>query len=193
MYSVVMMMALTGAAETPSFGCKGCRGSCACWGAPCTNTYSTGAWGGGGFGGCCAGSGCFGGFGVNVYSCYGSSAWGGGSGYTCLGAYSCYGALTNYGPYMNPGYCYGYGMPMAPAPVAPGSKMPGVEPIKKPVDGTPPKKAAAPAPASVVVKLPAAAELLANGQMTSLTSETRRFSTPELEPGKSFFYVLTAR
>ena len=49
-----------------------------------------------------------------------------------------------------------------------------------------------PAPARVVVTLPADAKLIVNGQPTELTSETRLFTTPELKPGKDYYYVLRA-
>lgn len=49
-----------------------------------------------------------------------------------------------------------------------------------------------PAPASLVVRLPADARLTIDGDPTRHTSGTRRFVTPPLEPGKTFHYDLKA-
>jgi uncharacterized protein (TIGR03000 family) len=50
----------------------------------------------------------------------------------------------------------------------------------------------APAPANVVVRLPADARLYINGVVCPLTSSTRSFDTPELQPGKSYYYTMKA-
>jgi uncharacterized protein (TIGR03000 family) len=49
-----------------------------------------------------------------------------------------------------------------------------------------------PTPAKVVVSLPADAKLIVNGQPTELTSAERVFTTPDLKPGKDYYYVLKA-
>jgi uncharacterized protein (TIGR03000 family) len=50
--------------------------------------------------------------------------------------------------------------------------------------------AAAPAPAYIVVSLPADATLTIDDKATSSTTETRTFVTPSLEDGKDFSYTL---
>lgn len=52
--------------------------------------------------------------------------------------------------------------------------------------------AARPAPAKVIVTLPEDATLIVNGQATELASGERSFTTPELKPGKDYYYVLKA-
>jgi uncharacterized protein (TIGR03000 family) len=49
-----------------------------------------------------------------------------------------------------------------------------------------------PTPAKVVVSLPEDAKLTVNGQPTELTSDQRVFTTPELKPGKDYYYVIRA-
>jgi uncharacterized protein (TIGR03000 family) len=49
-----------------------------------------------------------------------------------------------------------------------------------------------PAPAHVTVRLPADAQLQVDGVVCTLTSGTRKFDTPELEPGRKYFYTLKA-
>jgi uncharacterized protein (TIGR03000 family) len=51
---------------------------------------------------------------------------------------------------------------------------------------------AKPAPARVTVQLPADARLLVDGVACPLTSSTRSFETPALDPGRKYFYTLTA-
>jgi uncharacterized protein (TIGR03000 family) len=152
MYSVVLLMAMTGTPDTAAFGhkgssCCGCQG--ACYGCQGCMGYDAGCCG-------CQGSrhskkhshGCCG--------CTGAPACG------CCG---CYGG--------------GYGMPMAAPPMAPA--MP------------PPKTGAMlPAPATVVVSLPADATLKVDGFTTKQTTELRTFATPVLPAGQSFHYTLTA-
>jgi uncharacterized protein (TIGR03000 family) len=46
--------------------------------------------------------------------------------------------------------------------------------------------------ATIVVTLPADAKLTIDGQPTTSTSSTRRFSSPALEPGKTYYYTLKA-
>jgi uncharacterized protein (TIGR03000 family) len=49
-----------------------------------------------------------------------------------------------------------------------------------------------PAPATIVVSLPAEAKLLIDDHATTSTSTLRRFASPPLEPGKEFHYTLKA-
>lgn len=46
--------------------------------------------------------------------------------------------------------------------------------------------------ATLIVSLPANAKLTVDGQATKSTSATRTFSTPALEPGKTYKYTLKA-
>jgi uncharacterized protein (TIGR03000 family) len=54
------------------------------------------------------------------------------------------------------------------------------------------KQAKGPAPATIVVQLPADAKLSVNGTVTRSTSTRRTFESPPLEPGKEFHYTLKA-
>jgi uncharacterized protein (TIGR03000 family) len=60
---------------------------------------------------------------------------------------------------------------------------------------TPPaeKKTEGPAPATIVVELPADATLTVDGAVTSSTSNLRVLVSPELPLGKEFQYTLTAK
>jgi uncharacterized protein (TIGR03000 family) len=49
-----------------------------------------------------------------------------------------------------------------------------------------------PAPASIIVSLPADARLIVDDTVTKSTSATRVFASPALEPGKEFHYTLKA-
>jgi uncharacterized protein (TIGR03000 family) len=74
----------------------------------------------------------------------------------------------------------------APAP-APAPKKP--ETVKPPKAGT---TTAIPAPATIVVSLPADARLTVDDVVTKSTSATRTFSSPALETGRDFHYTLKA-
>jgi uncharacterized protein (TIGR03000 family) len=52
------------------------------------------------------------------------------------------------------------------------------------------KETALPAPATIVVSLPAEAKLLIDDAATTSTSNVRVFASPSLEPGKDFYYTL---
>ena len=114
--------------------------------------------------GCC---GCYGGgWGYGCCGCYG-----GGWGYGCMG---CYG-----------GYGYGGGVIIQGAPQQPrGEKAP--KPQEKREEGM------APAPATIVVELPADAKLLIDNEATTSTGASRVFQSPILEPGKEYQYTLRA-
>jgi uncharacterized protein (TIGR03000 family) len=73
---------------------------------------------------------------------------------------------------------------MAPAaPAAPPS--PAQNPPKKTTELTP-------APATIVVSLPADARLSIDDAATRATSDRRVFVSPELAPGREYFYTLKA-
>lgn len=214
MYTMVLVMAMSGSADTPSFhwrtgcggcgggvgcvgygGCVGCRGvsvGCGgCWG-------SCGGWGAkriGIFGGLFAKGGCCGGcLGYQpIATCHGC---GGG----CVGLYShapvyygfagcygsCFGSHTNYFSYWSTPPQVRY----APMPPAGGPAL-APPPVKEPPPVKPKKAYFAPAPAKVVIALPADAILYANGHKTQQTAALRRFTTPELIPGERYHYVFT--
>jgi uncharacterized protein (TIGR03000 family) len=229
MYSVVLMMAMTGGSDAPAgifdhgccgggYSCSGCSGySCSgygCSGSGCCGGSCHGGghklfgghgccggghglFGGhgccgGGHGlfsghGCCGGGhglfgghGCCGGghglFGGHGHGCCGGSGCCGGyacsGGYGCSGSWGCAGSGCAGG--WNCGGCAGgvmYGVP-------------GTEMKKE-------KEEEISAPATLVVKLPADARLLIDGNVTTSTSDVRTFRTPVLPAGE-FRYTLQA-
>jgi uncharacterized protein (TIGR03000 family) len=74
----------------------------------------------------------------------------------------------------------------APAPAPAPKPAPKIEGKEEP------KGAAIPAPATIVVSLPAEAKLTIDDAATRSTSSVRVFSTPTLDNGKDFFYTLKA-
>lgn len=152
---------------------------------------------------CC---GCYGGYG---YGCYGGYSGCYYSGYGCYyGCYQPYGGWACYGCY---GGCYsGCYSPYHPVPTAPvpgGAQPappkstqppgPGKQPQPKPgtdkKPGTPPKGTGkTSAPARLIVELPEDAKLYVDGHPTRSTSSRRVFQSPPLEPGKTYYYDLTA-
>jgi len=200
MYSVVLMMAMTGPTEMPEFGRRGCHGCCGgysschgcyggysschgCWG----GSYSSGCWGG------CYGSGwggCYGSSYSSGYGCWGSSystgCYGSSSGHGCYGSSSGHGC---YGSYSS-GYGSAPGFTYAPAY---GSTVQMAQTTASPVylPGTT-VASSDKAPGILIVTLPAEAKLTIDGQETKSTSGQRVFSTPPLEPGKVYQYTLKA-
>jgi uncharacterized protein (TIGR03000 family) len=219
MYSVLLLMALSGSGEAPAFGHHhGCCGGydCGC----CGGYYDCGCCGGGW--GC---HGCHGGHSWH-HSCCGCHGWHhhhhchgccGCWGYDCggcCGGYGCWGGYGCCGGYGCNGYgggCYGYyggccgggdwgygggsmmpGAAPAAAPAGPaGPGAPGA-PGAPPADLPKDKKTSMAAPASIVVRLPADAALRIDDQLTASKSELRRFTSPELAPEKEYHYTLQA-
>jgi uncharacterized protein (TIGR03000 family) len=68
----------------------------------------------------------------------------------------------------------------------PGDKLP------KPGDKPPKPMTMAPQRATVIVELPADAKLYVMNQPTTTTNSVRRFATPLLVPGETYFYDLRA-
>lgn len=163
MYSLVLMMALTPSADTPSglfnkgccggYSCSGCSGCCGGSTKHCIFGGRNNCHGGSNCHGCCGGS-----------SCHGSTG--------CCGGYACTGCT---------GGCGGMA-PAAPAPKAEPA------PAPKPVE----KGAAMAAPATIVVTLPVDAKLTIDGAATRSTSSVRTFVTPTLDAGNEFSYTLKA-
>ena len=169
MYSIVMMAALTGSADLPAFGHRG--GCCGCNG----GGYSCCGCGGGGhrFGHRRGGCGCCG-----NYSCG-----------CCGNNYSC-------GCCGNTACCTTGGESGGQADENEGDHerqpMPKKQPEKigKPKDGK--KATRGPAPATVIVSLPADAKLTFDGTVTKSTSATRVFTSPALQVGEVYYYNLKA-
>jgi uncharacterized protein (TIGR03000 family) len=175
MYSIVLAMALSNGAATPAWH-------------PGEDYLSGSRYGdyghreyrhrrGGGCCGCSGGGGCYGG------GCWGGGGCYGGRGYVSSGGCcGCYGG----GGYMMMGHgCYG-GVIM-------GEKPKKTEKIEKPPkeDGKE-DEVRLPAPATLIVSLPAEATLTVDGAATQSTSATRVFTSPELAPDKEFYYTLKA-
>ena len=172
MYSVVLMMALTGGAEAPEFGgrCGGCSGCHGC------NGCSGGCHGcrGGKHSRCHGCSGCNGG----CHGCHGGRKHGRCHGCNgCSGYSSCCGSVS-YG--CNGGCAGGCGGGTVVTPVTP-SGAPKKMPAQAAIDNK----------ARIVVTLPADARLSVDGTVTSSTSERRVLLTPVLEQG-DYTYTLQA-
>jgi uncharacterized protein (TIGR03000 family) len=198
MYSMVLMMALSTSASTPAscHGYNGCSGGYACNGYAC-NGYRHGCHGF--FGGLFNGHGCAG------YACNGGCN--GCNGYR-HGCHGLFGGL--FGGWRNGcnGGCYGYrhgchGCAGAgctgghPPALPPAEKKPGAAPAKPAAPAGAPKvekkeEARVPTPARLLVNLPAEAKLTIDDVVTTSTSTTRLFVTPELAPGKDYIYTLKA-
>jgi uncharacterized protein (TIGR03000 family) len=167
MYSIVLVMALGSGADTPTMDL----------GPDYQETYRsiTGhveyrgrrrhGYNGGCYGGCNGG-------------CYGGG-WGGCYGGGCYGGYGgCYGG--------------GYGYPGGPAyGPAPGTRRQG-EQIPPPKKGGEEETSLAPAPAIIVVSLPADARLTFDGAATEARSALRTFVSPPLERGQTYYYMVRA-
>jgi uncharacterized protein (TIGR03000 family) len=185
MYSIVLAAMLTaGPAAAPAwghgYGCCGGYNAFSCCGG-CCGGYSYGCCGGYSYG-CCGGySSCFGCCGYSSYSSY----------YGCCGGWqpsyysSCWGSC---GGGWQPVYSYGCcggccgGAVVAPAPTAP--VMPKL--------AEPKKEASAAAPATVVVKAPLDVHVTVNGKPAERTKAEQVFTTPNLEPGRTYSYEFQA-
>ena len=164
MYSVVLLVALSGGAETPAaYGCNGC--DCGgCYGCRGGRFRQYGCQGCNGCtcGGCNGGRGGF----FRRSGCRGCSGC-----YGCNGCNGCRGCSGCYGP--------------AAAPVTP-AKPPEKMPVPKRSE-----EARLAAPATIVVSLPADARLRVDDYITASKWCTRVFVSPTLDAGKEFFYTLT--
>lgn len=185
MYSIALLMALTGGSEVSDGhrhgGCGGCGGgcggyvaSCGCYGGGRHHGHRHGRHGGG----CCGYQSCGNGCG------YGGCGNGCGSG--CGYQASC-GCCGNVAPACG---CYGggYGAPYqgmpAPAPAHPEQ----IKPMPAPKSTT-----WNAAPATIVVELPADATLTVDGAATASASNVRVLVSPELTYGKVYEYTLAAK
>jgi len=219
MYSVVLLMAVTAGGETPDFGRRG--GCCGCYGCyGCSGCYG-GCRGGRGCHGCRGCYGCCGyGYGccgtVVSYGCCGSAAT------TTKGGQDTGGntggdtskTVTKGGgdDKLKPGTALSaeetkWLKEMTDAEKDAGEKKKieddfkkdshvgrkaTYEVFKKMKTGGDQQVSDRPAPATVIVKIHPSARLTVDGSPTRSTSAVRTFETPDLAPGKTFSYSLTA-
>jgi uncharacterized protein (TIGR03000 family) len=176
---MVLMAALTAGGHAPGWSCPaGCQ-----TGESSHALYKTAGCFGcyGGWGGCWGKGGCFG------ASCYGAvTFWGGGwGGWTSGGFYgwSAYPAAqrpvpgTPYEPIM-PGARAGMAVPSSPETV------PAARPAGSSASGLRPSRA------RMIVELPVDARLYVDDQLVNTTTPRPVFSTPELDQGKVYYYMI---
>jgi uncharacterized protein (TIGR03000 family) len=205
MYSVVLMVAMAGGGDAIDLGRH--RGGGCCYGGGCYGGgWSYGCRGGcyggyGGWSGCCGGGRVYGGSGY-ASSGYGGYAYGsdyapvyyvGGSSYAPVyyGGMAYPGVTTWQSGYYDPSLGYPGGVRIIREGDA-ERREDKKEGAPAPKPDKPEEGAAAPAPATIMVSLPADARLMIDDQATRSTSGERRFVTPPLPAGKEFHYTLTA-
>ncbi|HBI45488.1 MAG TPA: hypothetical protein DDY78_21930 [Planctomycetales bacterium] len=198
MYSVVLMMAMTSGGDVADNGHR--HGGC------CGGYESYSSCSGGSYSGCCGGSysGCCGGGHHRHHRHHGGGCCGGES-YGCCGGYSGYSGCN--GGYAGYSGCTGGQVIIGDGHEhhemhdgdhdghheghhddKKGGKGPEEE-IKKPAK----PEAATPAPATIIVSLPANATLTIDDAATTSTASTRVFTSPVLPAGKDFHYTLKAQ
>jgi uncharacterized protein (TIGR03000 family) len=209
MYSVVLATMMTvSAGSTGWWGCHGCSG---CWGS-CYGCH--GCYGCYGSHGCYGSSGCFGCYGgYSYWGCYGC--------YGCFGCYGSVVTYSYPAPvYIASSYVVPtYSTYVASSTLSGGSMDSGVvkqsqpggdsqaeiarlraelEQLKqqlqaqkkKPLEET--SVATGRQPAQVTIHVPADAKLFIDDVVCPLTSDTRSFTTPKLQPGQKYFYDVKA-
>ncbi|HEY7313494.1 MAG TPA: TIGR03000 domain-containing protein [Gemmataceae bacterium] len=191
MYSMVLMAALTTGTDMPDGRRGGRGGCCGCYGGMAYGGGYGGCMGmgyGGGYGGC-MGMGYGGGFGGcygmgygGGYRMGGGGGWGGGYGR----GYVLGGASPWVGGYASAPMISGNGMPLVMGNPALGNAGMSQSFFFNPNNGNQANEA------TIVVHLPAEATLTIDGQPTQSTSGTRTFTSPPLEPGKTYSYTLKA-
>jgi uncharacterized protein (TIGR03000 family) len=206
MYSIVLAAMLTAGPAAPAWGCHGCCGGC--YGG--YNAFSHGCCGG--CFGCCGG--CYGGYYSSCYGCcggcygccggcFGSYAWPGTSWGGCWssGAFGCCsgccGGWNTTASWSGAGCCGGYSSPgwysgccggVIYGPATGGTVAP--PPMPKLPEPTPGARGAA--PATVVVKAAADVKLTVNGQAIEHAAGETAFTTPDLQPDKTYSYEFQA-
>jgi uncharacterized protein (TIGR03000 family) len=215
MYSVVLATMMTvSAGSTGWWNCHGCHG---CWGG-CYGCH--GCYGCYGCHGCYGCSGCYGGYGgYSYWGCYGCSGCYGCFGcYGSVVTYSysspVYVASSYIVPtYTTPSYYVTSSTLSAGSAVSAaanqsqpaGDSQAEISRLraeleqmkqqfqalkKKPLDET--SEATGNGPTQVTIHLPADAKLFIDDVVCPLTSDTRSFTTPKLQPGQKYFYDLKA-
>jgi uncharacterized protein (TIGR03000 family) len=183
MYSLVLLAALSAGPDSAANWCHGCHGCYGCYGGygcyGCCGCY-------GGYGCCCGGYGYY-----DCYSCHG-----------CYGCYGCYGCTGYWGCYGCYGYsgCHAYyppaywsppavAAPVVGAPVGPAGGAAETPPAGAPKTGGKPDEVSLNR-AKLVVEVPADARLYIDDQPMKTTAARRVFSTPALEPGQAYYYMV---
>jgi uncharacterized protein (TIGR03000 family) len=194
MYSVVLMMAMTSGGDVADFGhhhggcCGGesysCCGGCYGYSSCCGGSY--------GYSSCCGGGGHH--HHHHGYSCCGGVSYG-----CCGGGYysGCTGGVVTDGQVIiQDGHEHHEthdgdhdGKKSDKKGDKKGDKKPEEE-IKKPA---PKPEAATPAPATIIVSLPANATLTIDDAATTSTASPRVFTSPVLPAGRDFHYTLKAQ
>lgn len=177
MYSVVLMMAVTGGAEAPDFGrrCNSCSSCHGCSGVvvSCHGCH-----------GCSSCHGC--------NSCHGRRGLFGrhrcNSCNTCHSCHSVCSGFCNGGVILNGG-CSGTCGGTVIIPTDPGTG-PGPDPKTKEKDKKPVGSVVR--PATILVTLPADAKLTIDGNSTTQASDRRTFTTPALDVNSEYVYNLRA-
>jgi uncharacterized protein (TIGR03000 family) len=212
MYSVVLMLAVTGGAESVDFGgrgCNGCHGYNGCHRAVSHGCHGRdrchGCFGGlfhrdRGCHGCHNGNGCHRTHAVAHHGCHNGCHNGNGCHRSrCHGRDRCHGGLFsrfhNRCNGCNGGCHNGYGCHGCNG----GVVYPGPEPVRIDPKTMPKEKSkkeeeevSDTAPATIIVMLPAGAKLMVDGNATRSTSDRRTFITPALEMGSDYVYTLQA-
>lgn len=208
MYSVIMMAAMaTNGPDAVAFGrhraawgCAGCYGGCV----GCVGCVGCdGCWGGGGWGRArwrggwgCAGYGLHGCYGVVSYGQYGCGGIHHGSCFGVYGGTACYGGCYGscLGCYAHQAGCYGgcYGQPIWYGPPAAWHES-GNPMVAPPANTTPPQGKPADAKpaggaAKLIIEVPATAKLFIDDLPMKGVDTTRKFTTPALEPGQTYYY-----
>lgn len=179
MYTVVLMAALTTSVDLPDR--RGGGGCCGCYGGGGHGRRGGGCYGGGCYGG--GYGGCYGGGGYG--GCYGGG-WGGG----CMGMGYGGGCMG-----MGSGGCYGGGYGYAGGTIIQGATIQsgaGGEKLTTPPKQRKNDESMAPAPATIIVDLPADAKLLIDNEATASSGSSRVFQSPTLNPGREYHYTLLA-
>jgi uncharacterized protein (TIGR03000 family) len=138
-----------------------------------------GCYGGGCYGGGCYGGGCYGGGWGGCYGGYSGRRMAGGWGY---GGYA-----WGYSPRMG-GYAYSPGGYNYASPMMADNQRYGDSSTDRSFYYSPGSERRN--EATIVVHLPADAKLTVDGKATQSTSDTRVFTSPPLEPGKTYHYTL---
>jgi uncharacterized protein (TIGR03000 family) len=213
MYSLVLMTAVAAGPDLPGGGpvsgcygsCYGCYGSCygcygSCYGGPAfplaraviglpfrlignaLNAFSC-------YGSSCLGSSCYG---SSCFGCHGSVVYGGCYGSSCLGSVAVYGGCYGSGCF---GSCYGCSGGCGGVILGADVGVPQVDPVAfagPTSTSTSAKLVETDAPATLTVNLPAGATLYVDGTVVPGDGPVRRFHTPALAVGKTFYYELKA-
>ena len=212
MYSVVLLVALSGGAEAPAADCGGggCNGGChggrlfgghGCHGGLFSgHGCHGGLFSGHGCHGCNGGSscdGCHGGHRLfGGHGCHGYSSCNGGCHGGCHGGlfrrHGCHGCNGCYGSGCNGSACSGAVICNGSAGCS-GAVAPATAPAPAPKEMPKPKakEANISAPATIIVSLPAEAQLKVDDYVTTSTSATRMFVSPTLNAGTEYTYTLT--